>query len=498
MGKVYLVGAGPGDPQLITRKGMELIKACDVIVYDRLTSEELLDDIKPGCRKIYVGKQPGSHSKSQEEINRILVECAQTYRTVVRLKGGDPFVFGRGGEEMEALHLHDIACETVPGVTSAIAVPECAGIPVTHRGVSRSFHVITGHTKDVQGRPECDYKVLAKAEGTLVFLMGMSNLKEIADSLMQAGKPADTPVAVISEGTTDRQRSVRAALNTIAEKVRESDLSSPAVIVIGETAGYDLKYKNVNGKKIGITATKALREKLEKGFSGMGAETVSLCDMKLCITEDIKKLNQEMDKLEYYRWVLFTSQNAVRIFFEEAAEKRMDIRKLGHMKFAVLGSGTYEELLKYGLFADFQPSKYTVSVLAEEFSKVVGPKERVLIPRAVRGSKILTDILNQNHICYTDIPVYDVAGKLTENVRMLNELDCLVFVSASGAEEFFEQIRSRNLSLPDRIRIACIGKITQDMVRQEYKDADIIASTNNVEGLVDAVRDYYKETEKQR
>ena len=491
MGTVYLVGAGPGDPQLITRKGFGLLQECDAVVYDRLASEELLDTVRPDCRKIYVGKQPGIHSKKQEEINQILVECAQTYGTVVRLKGGDPFVFGRGGEEIETLQQYGIAYEVVPGVTSAIAVPECAGIPVTHRGVSRSFHVITGHTKDAQGRPECDYEVLAKTEGTLIFLMGMSNLKEIADNLIQAGKTADTPAAVIAEGTTGRQRAVRGTLGTIAEKVRESALSSPAVIVIGETAGYDLKYTKENGKKIGITATHALRGKLEKGFAQTGAEVFTVCDMKLCITKELQKLDEELDRLHSYQWVLFTSQNGVRIFFEELAKKQMDIRRLGPIKFAVLGSGTQEKLLEYGLIADFLPSRYMVSVLAEEFSKVIGKKERVLIPRAVQGSEILTEILDRNQIAYTDIPIYDVEGELTENIRFLDELDCLVFVSASGAKEFFAHLRRENLSLPAKIKIACIGKITQNMVQQEYGDADIIAWTNNVEGLVDAVNHYY-------
>lgn len=491
MGKVYLVGAGPGDPQLITRKGYELLKECDAVVYDRLASEELLEAVSEDCRKIYVGKQPGSHYKKQEEINQLLVECAQIYDTVVRLKGGDSFVFGRGGEEIEALQQQGIAYEVVPGITSAIAVPECAGIPVTHRGVSRSFHVITGHTKDAKGQSEYDYEILAKTEGTLIFLMGMSNLEEIVDNLMKAGKSKDTPAAVIAEGTTERQRSVKGTIGTLVDKVKESNLTSPAVIVIGETAAYEFKHTIENRKRIGITGTRTLRNKLEHGFSRMGAEVYTVCDMKLCLTKERQRLIEELDCLQSYQWVLFTSQNAVQIFFAEFTKKQMDIRQLGSLKFAVLGSGTEKKLREYGLNADFIPSTYMVSVLAEEFAKVIGAQERVLIPRAVQGSEILNEIFNQHQIAYTDIPVYDVEGEVTEKIRLLEELDCLVFVSASGVKDFFAQLRKKNLTMPENIKIACIGEITQNMIEQEYRAADIIARTNNVEGLIEAVKHYY-------
>lgn len=490
MGKVYLLGAGPGDPELITVKGCKLLKSCDAVIYDRLATEDLLDYVKEDCEKIYVGKEAGKHYKKQEEINDILVDCGMRHKLVVRLKGGDPFVFGRGGEEIDALNRYGIPYEVIPGITSAVAVPECAGIPVTHRGISRSFHVITGHTKEHSGNPVCDYKVLADTEGTLVFLMGLSKVGAIAGELMAAGKLGTTPVAVISNGTTKYQKVVRATLENIAEKVKENEMSSPAIIVIGETAGYEYLYQPANTRKIGITATDSLWEKLETGFTGIGMLPVSLCSMQVVPTEGMQQLEEELSRLEDYQWILFTSQNAVRLFFERMKRRKTDIRRLGGIRFAVLGSGTAEKLLEYGIKADFIPSKYMVSVLAEEFAKVVKPGERVLIPRALQGSPKLDDILTGKQISYRDIPIYDVTGKMTQNVKCLESLDYLVFVSASGVTAFFEQLRERGLTLPEGIRIACIGKITEKRLLEEYGEADVVAAVNDVEGLLAAVKEY--------
>ena len=488
MGIVYLVGAGPGDAGLITVKGLKKLRQCDAVVYDRLASEELLDYVQKDCTKIYVGKQAGKHSKKQEEINAILVECAKKYSTVVRLKGGDPFVFGRGGEEIEALVEHGIAYEVIPGITSAVAVPECAGIPVTHRGISRSFHVITGHTQTSVGSPEYDYETLAKNEGTLVFLMGLSNLEEIATHLVQAGKAGSTPAAVISEGTTGKHRTNRGPLTDIPEKVRGAGLSSPAVIVIGETAGYEYRCPAKHGTRVGIIATDLLRRKLERGLEGLGMQPVSLCDMQVVPTEQMKELEEEFDNLHTYQWVMFTSQNAVRLFFEAMKRCRIDIRKLGNLRFAVLGSGTADRLAEYGIQADFIPSRYEACVLAEEFADNVDPDTKVLIPRAVQGSKELTAILSEHQIAYRDILIYNVEGNLTENIENLDTLDVLVFVSASGVTSFFQEIRKRNLILPENIRIACIGSITRNRLQQEYGEADVVAAVSDVEGLLDAMQ----------
>lgn len=489
MGKVYLVGAGPGDTGLITVKGLEKLKECDAVVYDRLASDELLHYVKPECDKIYVGKQAGQHCKKQDEINEILVESAGTYRTVVRLKGGDSFVFGRGGEEIEALCRHGIPYEVIPGITSAVAVPECAGIPVTHRGVSRSFHVITGHTKNSVGSPDYDYETLAKNEGTLVFLMGLSNLGEIAKQLIQAGKPADTLVAVISEGTTQRQRVERGTLSDIEDKVRKSEMVSPAVIVVGDMAEYRYLYHR-DCKRAGIIATAPLRNKLGRGLEALGIQSVPICNMEVVPTRELEKLDGELAHLNRYQWVMFTSQNAVRLFFAEMKRCSIDIRALGSLRFAVIGSGTADALWEQGIRADFIPSRYTVPVLAQEFADVVKPGEKVLIPRAVQGSPELPAILSERGIAYEDIPIYDVAGTLTKNISCLDSLDYLMFVSASGVSAFFGELRKQKVILPEKIKLACIGRTAQERLLKEYGRADVVAGVNDVEGLLEAVKEY--------
>jgi uroporphyrinogen III methyltransferase/synthase len=375
----------------------------------------------------------------------------------------------------------------IAGVTSAVAVPECAGIPVTHRGVSRSFHVITGHTKTSQGSPDYDYQTLAKLEGTLVFLMGLSNLGEIAEQLLAAGKAPDTPVAVIANGTTARQQAVRGSLADIDALVKKNALPSPAVIVIGETAGFHFKCEPK--KRVGITATKALRRKLARGFEELGMEAVSVCDMELVKTPQIEMLRQEMKHMERYGWVLFTSQNAVSLFFEEWKKSGQDIRSLGKIRFAVLGSGTADKLLEYGIQADFIPSRYVVSVLAEEFAQAAGAGERVLIPRAVQGSSVLTDVLKKHNVEFLDIAVYDVAGSLTENISILDRLDYLVFVSASGVQAFFTGISERGISLPDTVKIVCIGEITEKKLDEYNGKADVVAGVSDVESLLAAVKE---------
>lgn len=495
MGKVFLVGAGPGNPKLITVRGMELLKLCDAVVYDRLASNELLDYVKPDCVKIYVGKQAGHHSKNQEEINEILVDCAKQYDHIVRLKGGDPFVFGRGGEEIEVLHQYEIEYEVVPGITSAIAVPECAGIPVTHRGVSRSFHVITGHTKKEDGLPDCDYSTLSKLNGTLVFLMGLGNLKTIASELIHHGKSPETPTAVISAGTTNHQIVIRSTLKSIVKEADKRKVPSPAVIVIGETAAFDYRsFNKLLPKKIGITATRALREKLETKLEALGAVTYSLCDMEIVLTDAFKLLDQELMELPQYHWILFTSQNGVTLFFERLKKQKVDIRNLSFMKFAVLGSGTAKALEEYGIHADFIPSKYTVTVLAKELSKVIDKNEKVLIARAAKGSMELIEILKENGISFYDIPIYDVVGRTTDQIESVNQMDCLIFVSSSGVRAFFDELNKKKIQLSNHVKIACIGEVTSETVREQQIEADIIASTYNTVGLVEAIKKYFDQS----
>lgn len=495
MSTVYLIGAGPGDPGLITVKGLEYLKTCDAVIYDRLVSEQLLGYLKKDCVRIYVGKESGKHSKTQEEINHILIESTFRYEKIVRLKGGDPFVFGRGGEEVEELTKRQIPFEVVPGVTSAVAVPSSAGIPVTHRGISRSFHVITGHTHDSENTLTDNYEVLAKLDGTLIFLMGLAALEQITEQLIRYGKAVDTPAAAISNGTMIHEKTVRGTLHDITEKVKAAEIPSPAIFVVGEVA--ELEYKQnynlpLTEISFGITGTEHFRERLESGLRLLGAKTATICDMKVQETEHIHQLEEELEYLAEYQWIIFTSTNAVRIFFETMQRMHIDRRKLNNIKFAVIGSGTRQVLEQYGYIADFIPKRYNSGELATEFAAtVVNKNDRVLIPRALQGMEELTEILDIHKIEYTEIPIYDVTGGVVEQKDMLDSLDCLIFASASGVNAFFEDLNKSGITLAEDMTIACLGEATAVALQQYSAKAKIIARASNVEGLLEAIAGYY-------
>ena len=503
MGKVYLVGAGPGDPELITVKGKRIIENCDCVIYDRLAGDELLALMPADSAKIYVGKQPGKHYRKQEEINEILVEAAKSFKTVVRLKGGDPFVFGRGGEEIEALNEAGISYEVVPGITSAIAVPECAGIPVTHRGIARSFHIITGHTfdpakndtdNDLKG---IDFKNLAVQGGTLVFLMGLANIRRITDELIAYGKSPDTPAAVISDGTTIYERTVRGVLSDIADKALEEGLTSPAIIVIGESAAKQYRceseYKSGEGLvRVGVVATPSLYQRLTGAFIKKGISTALICDMAVVPDkEGMNRLSEIISGsacgLQGYTWILFTSQNAVRLFFELFLQKGEDYRKLSSVKFGVIGEGTRQVLLQYGFAADYIPTKYTVHSFCEEFKTIVKMWDKVLVPRAEQGSE---ELLKYRDIwkCTTEvISIYDVKGKATRHIKRLDEYTHLVFASASGVSAFISELETNALTIPENVKTLCIGEITAKKLKEYGFEADLTASASDVDGLLDTL-----------
>lgn len=496
MGKVYLVGAGPGNEDLITIKGIKLLEQCDVVIYDRLVSDKLFNHVKKDCKKVYVGKASGNHSMSQEEINQVLIKYAKAYPLVVRLKGGDPFVFGRGGEEVEELINHRIPFEVVPGVTSAIAVPSSVGIPVTQRGISQSFHVITGHTMAGKDMDLKQYELLAKLEGTLIFLMGLSSIEKIVFHLMQYGKSEDTPVAVVSNGTTEKEKTVRGTLASIVELVKKEQLSSPGIIIVGDTA--KLNYRSIsktnNRARIGLTGTEAMRMKLRKKLEDEGYQVIDVCDMKIVEVPQSNELRECLNNIESYNWILFTSQNAIRLFFSIIKEASIDHRRLSKIKFAVIGSGSKEELEKYGYYADFMPDKYTTDDLAHKFSKIVEENEKVLIPRAIQGSKELTSIFSKNKINFKEVLFYDVVGKLCEETILnddINYIDCFVFASASGVNEFFKEISKNNHKLSSHTKIVCIGKVTAQAVNKLDRQVDMIGNVCDTDGIVSKLNETF-------
>lgn len=489
-GKVYLVGAGCGDPELITWKGLHLLRKCDVVLYDDLVAPKLLEETKGNCEQIFVGKRYGKHSLPQKETNALLVKKAKEGKLVVRLKGGDPFVFGRGGEEVLALQGENIPYEVVSGVTSSIAVPAAAGIPVTHRNMARSFHVITGHTAaDGETALTENLDTLAKLEGTLVFLMGLHHLEEICNGLMEGGKHPDTPAAVISRGTTPQQKTVRAKISELAEKAREAELEAPAVIVIGETAALDFTGtipRPLYGVKIGVTGTKSITRKLRDRLEEMGAAVTEMDYSTLVPYRENAHLKEELQKISDYPWAVFTSPNGVEIFFEYLKKRKFDVRRLAQLQFAVIGTGTAAALEKRGIYASFLPEKYDVESLAKGLCEAVRKDENILILRAEQGSEILTEVLDEAGMTYTDVKIYDI--HVDEEKRHFanekaREMDFITFASGSGVRGFMEN----GGSIPEGTKAVCIGSSTAKMLKKYGNYDKIIAETYNVDGVVEII-----------
>ena len=490
-GMVYLVGAGCGNPELITWKGLRLLQKCDTVLYDDLVCAELLEETKATCERIFVGKRYGRASLSQEEINALLIARAREDRLVVRLKGGDPFVFGRGGEEMLALQAAAIPCEVVSGISAAIAVPAAAGIPVTHRGLARSFHVVTGHTAaDGTAIFTEGLDALAKLEGTLVFLMGLHHLEEIVNGLLQGGKPADTPAAVISKGTTPEQRVVRAALGDLPQEAAKADIPTPAAIVIGETAGLTLTGTipyALHGLKIGVTGTSSITAKLKERLSALGAAVTQMDYATLVPDCEQTALRQALQCIDTYAWAVFTSPNGVAVFFDYLQKQRIDIRILSHIKFAVIGTGTAAALEQRGLYPAFLPKVYDVESLAHGLCAVVGKRERILILRAAQGSPLLTEILERAQKAYTDVNIYDIAMD-AEKCRIAEErakqMDVITFASGSGVRGFFAQ----GGTIPKEATVVCIGAATARVLRSYGSFRVLTAQRFCVDGIVETIR----------
>lgn len=469
-GKVYLVGAGCGEYDLITLRGMNILKKCEVLVYDSLIDINLIDFAPEDSEKICVGKRSGHHSESQENINRLLVEKALDSKIVVRLKGGDPFVFGRGGEEITELKKHDIPYSVIPAVSSCIAVPELVGIPVTHRKLCRSFHVITGHP--IPGNLE----YYAKSEGTLVFLMGLKNLRKIAEGLIDGGMSGDTPSAVISG-----KRKVTDTLENIADMAERENIPAPAVIVIGKTAEFDFSptLKNpLENVSVTVTGTERFTGKLFSEFSALGAYVKRINTLKISEYENNQYFDKALQNIKKYSLIILTSINGAEIFFRRMKRLKIDIRQLGNIKFAVIGKNTSDFLAERGIYADIVPEIYTSSELAKAVVK--SNPDNVLILRAEKGSEILTDILDENNIIYDDIKIYDTEFQ-TDKLYIYT--DYIIFGSSSGAKEFFEN----QCSLSDKTKIVCIGKTTAKAVPENIKNTVLTAETYDIQGIVNTI-----------
>ena len=484
-GCVWLIGAGCGSADLITVRGLELLRQCDVVVYDDLIDSALLSEAPREAKRIYMGKRCGKHSAPQEEISHVLVEEARAGRKVARLKGGDPYVFGRGGEEAQALRATGIPYEEVPGISSAIAIPAAAGIPVTHRGVSRSLHIITGHTT-ADGLPE-NIEHLAALEGTLVFLMGLSHLEQIAGSLLEAGKAPDTPAAVISGGNAAHPMTVRATLGTIAQRAREADVRPPAVIVVGGTAAMDLSgtvEKPLAGVRVGLTGTDEMAARLRSALEPLGARTWHV------ERAEVQELPVEIAPAELFRdrrWLVFTSANGVETFFRRLRRERVDLRRLAGCRFAVIGASTGAALERHGILPDLCPPAYTSKSLAAALTERVAAGEDVVLLRAREGTPQLPELLRQQGIPVRDVPIYTVRTDMETAGEVLETLDYLAFSSAGGVERYF----AVHGAVPEKTVCVCIGAVTAGALKARYEKPFLTASSISAEGIAKTILEHW-------
>jgi len=525
-GEVWLVGAGPGDPALITVAGLEAVRQADVIVYDRLVSPRLLDHARDGAALIYVGKisgAPGGHD--QAGINRVLVEKGREGKRVVRLKGGDPFVFGRGGEEAEALRAAGVTFHVVPGVTSAVAVPAYAGIPVTHRGVAATFAVVTGHEDPGKGEPAIDWERLATAVDTLVLLMGMKTLPEVIDKLIAGGRPAETPAAVIRWGTTPDQRTVTGTLADIVRRVEEAGLEPPAITVVGEVVRLreTLRWfedRPLFGKRVLITRTRRQASALARLLAEEGAVPVELPAIEIEPSFDDATVAAALEALSAgrYAWAAFTSANAVELWFSLMRERSLDARAFGGVRVAAIGPATAEALAEGGITADAVPAEYVAEGIIDALATPLRPGDRVLVPRAEAARPELVEGLSALGAEVDEVTLYRAAvpsDAPAEALSLLRDggIDIVTFTSSSTVRNLaallgdqFRVILSgegtgarnvvssrRNLggqaaaARGPRPLIACIGPITADTARELGLRVDVVAAEHTVPGLVAAL-----------
>ena len=501
---IYLVGSGPGDPGLFTIKGVRCMEEADAVVYDRLAPEALLKHAKPEAESIYVGKRPGNPTMSQGEINDLLVELGRAGKTVVRLKGGDPYIFGRGGEEALALVEAGLPFEVVPGVTSGVAAPAYAGIPVTHRNVSTSVVFVTGHEDPTKGRSDVDWARIAKGADTLVLYMGVGRLKEISTELVAAGRSPETPVACVRWGTISEQRTVTGTLEDIAERVAEADLKPPAITVVGDVvalreAGLDwYERRPLFGRCVVVTRARAQAGELSVELERLGAEVYEFPTIQIQAPEDFGPLDAAIRDLDSFGCFVFTSVNGVEAFLERLWHHGLDLRAVPRRaKVAAIGPATAQRIEEVGLRVDVVPEEYRAEALIEvlETDSIAG--ERVLIPRAKVAREILPDKLREAGAEVVVPPAYESApsseGK-NELARRLGagEVDCVTFTASSTVENFVGAFGpGEAVGLLAETRVVCIGPITAETARGYGLRVDTEAEEYTILGLVEAVEDLF-------
>ncbi|MBR3154632.1 MAG: uroporphyrinogen-III C-methyltransferase [Lachnospiraceae bacterium] len=479
--KAYIIGAGPS-AELITAEGLAILKRADVIISDRLLDEKLLLEARDDAILVPVGKRYHRHLKSQEEINSLLVEYANAHPLVVRLKGGDPFVFGRGGEEVAALMEAGIDAEVIPGVSTAVAAAEILGIPVTHRGSASSFTVVTGH--GAQETAE-DFSDLVRLKGTLVFMMAWHKITDIAEGLMAAGKPADTPCAIVSRAKRPGQKRVTDELGNICNRIGET--TSPAVFIVGDVARLDFSSKDKGrlcGKNYLVAGTKGFVRKMCGMLTDAGAHGTPL--VSLVVRAHAENIPEDFSDVG---WLVFTSANGVKIFFDELASRRMDVRSLAHVKVACIGEATAEELAGLGVFADLVPGQYTSKALGEALIDVYKAADgKVLMLRAAEASPVLGQMLREHGIDCEERAIYSLERETIIPELREYPFDAIIFASAGGVRAFYEMLNDAGeWDAVSDVQTVCIGESTASAWTKMTGKEPIVAAVSTAEGIMETL-----------
>lgn len=495
-GICYLVGAGPGDPGLLTLRGKECIELADVVVYDYLSNPDFLRYAKPDAEKIYVGKKAKDHTLSQEGINKLIVEKTLQGKVVTRLKGGDPVLFGRGAEEAQELVDAGVAFEIVPGITSAIAGPAYAGIPVTHRSHCSQLTIFTGHEDPTKPESSLDYAKIAQADGTKVMLMGVERMGEIASKLMEHGAKAATPVALTRWATTGRQQTVEGTLGTIAQVIADTGFKAPAVCVIGSVV---LERDKLNwfenrplfGKRIVVTRTRSQAGGLSKQLADLGAGVLEIPTIRIEPPVDLKDFAELVMDAHTYDWVVFTSPNGVEKFFEIFYKLYKDARSIGGVKIAAIGPGTAEKINQYHLAVDLMPEKFVAEGLVQAFKEQEVENQTILWVKAEQTREVLGNELTGMRAIVDEAIAYRTVPESADHeaIQQFREegADVITFTSSSTVEHFM----ALGVPLPEGIKVASIGPITSETLVKHGVKIDIEATEHSIPGLVKAIHRHF-------
>ena len=498
-GKVYLVGAGPGDYGLITLKGIDCIAKADIIIYDRLVNRDLLKSAKPGCAFVYVGKKSSKHIMAQEQINDTIAESAASGKIVVRLKGGDPFVFGRGGEEAELIYDQGIDFEIVPGVTSSIGGLAYAGIPVTHRDFASSFHVVTGHAKKDDSL-DINWESLAKEKGTVVFLMGIGNIKHVAEMLISHGRAPETPVAFVSNATSYKQRTVRTNLGDAYECVHREAIKPPSLFVVGGVVSLSDKLgfyerKPLFGKTIILTRTRKKNSDLRKKIEELGGKTFELSTIDIKDKKDIGRVLIEKLTSRKYTHIALTSHNSVDIFFKNLIKEGFDFRKLAGVKIASVGKATSKAIMVYGLVPDIETSRSTGADLADVILEDIGnagyENPSILFPCSEIASKSIEDAMKSARVDLDRVDLYTNTVNMAIKDELLDilvkeKIDYITFTSSSTVK-YLVEILGRDRELIRGIKKVSIGSITSQTIRDLGFSVDMESDSASIDSMLAAI-----------